>query len=296
MNRISSFQRLARRASVLVGGLMILTPSLSSAALTHRWSFNGNLNDSVGGQTAQILDPDNNPGTGGAATLDANQVTLAGGGNFDSSFVDLGPNIFGSGNQVTFEIWATQNAVQNWGRIFDIGNGTTAVGDGSIQDTFIMSWTRGTTLAQDRIEYRLATSAPGGAQNNLVDDTNAPYSLGTEFHIVMSLDNTTPSSTLLTWYSAPSSATDLGPFQGSFTSSIDLNEFTDTVAWLGRSHWSGDATATASFNEFRVYDTVLTGTQLESFHDLGPNVVPEPTAFAMAALCGIGLITRRRRR
>lgn len=284
------------RALALVCAVAVLMPTASSAALTHRWSFNGDLTDSVGGQTAQILDPDNNPATGGAATLGPNAVTLAGGANLQSSYIELGPDVLGTGPGTTLELWATQITVQNWSRIFDLGSSAEVFGDASVIDTFIMSWTRGTQFAQDRIEFRLSTSAPNGAQGLLFDDSNAPYELNTEYHIVMTLENSNPDFNVLTWYSAPSGAADLGPARGSLFSSIDITEFNDAVAWLGRSHWSGDATANASFNEFRTYDAVLTESELETNHDLGPNQIPEPSAMALAALCGIGFLSRRRRR
>lgn len=272
----------------------LLAPVLCSAALTNRWSFNGDLTDSVGGRTAQLLDADNNPATGGGAVFEPNQIRLQGGDNLSSTYIELGPNIFGTGNMVTFEIWATQDAVQNWSRIFDIGSDATPTNDAG--DTFIMSWTRGTAINQDRIEYRMSNTAPGGVQGMLVDDTNAPYTFGQEYHIVLSMDNRTANSTVVSWWSAPSNAGDLGPMKGSFTSTIDLNEFRDNTAWLGRSHWAGDATASASYNEFRVYDHLLSVNERELSHDRGPNVIPEPSAFALAGMCGVALILRRRRR
>ncbi|CAN5480445.1 hypothetical protein BH23VER1_BH23VER1_19100 [soil metagenome] len=273
----------------------LVVPSLASAALTHRWSFNGDLTDSVGGQTAQILDPDNNPATGGGATLTGSSVNLAGGVNLESSYVSLGSGLLGTTGTATLELWATQQTVQNWGRIFDIGSDATTTGDAG--DTFIMSWTQGTDINADRVEYRLANAAPGGNQGMVGDNTNAPYVLGTEFHIVMTLDNTVPNSTVLTWYSAPSGAATLGPAQGSFTSTIDIDEFGDNTAWLGRSHWAGDNTATADYNEFRTYDTVLTPAELELSHSLGPNtVIPEASLLTMLSIAGCTFILRRRRR
>ena len=62
-------------AFVLTGG--------TSTELVHRWSFNGNLNDSIGGQTAKRV---------GNVTTDGRQYSLAG-GSYGSSYVDFGSGI-----------------------------------------------------------------------------------------------------------------------------------------------------------------------------------------------------------
>ena len=76
------------------------------------------------------------------------------------------------------------------------------------------------------------------AVKQYVDDTNQPYTLNTEFHIVMEL-NPVGSSTVVTWYSAPSGNANLGAAQGTFTKNISLANLLDTEDNLGRSFWSG---------------------------------------------------------
>ena len=226
---------------------------LSSAAigqaadLAHRWSFNGNLKDSVGGKDAVIVDQGANN-----ATLSNTAVALAGGGKDASDYVDLPDRILSSlGNSATIEVWATQRAIQNWSRVFDFGSSTT--------HNVFMSWTRGTALAQDRVEWL----SPSG--NFTQDDTMAPYTLGTEFHIVFVFQ---PGS--VTWYGAPVDAADLGAAQGTATTAAVLSSLDDTNCWLGRSQY-GDNTASATYNELRFWKGVLTAEELEALHDLGPN-------------------------
>ena len=159
-----------------------------AADLAHRWSFNGDLTDSVGGQDAVIVDQGANN-----ATLSDTAVTLAGGGKDGSDYIDLADRILSSlGDSATIEIWATQVSVQNWSRIFDFGSSTT--------HNVFMSWTQGTTATADRVEWL------GPAGNNTSDNTNAPYTLGTEYHIVFVFDGAT-----VTWYTAPAGDADLGP-------------------------------------------------------------------------------------
>ena len=69
----------------------------TSAVLTHRWSFNGNLVDSVGGATAQKI---------------------------GSRAFNLGRGLVKGGDAFTFEVWATPQVKpkDNWPRIFDWGS------------------------------------------------------------------------------------------------------------------------------------------------------------------------------
>ncbi|HOV77193.1 MAG TPA: hypothetical protein PLS24_04145, partial [Sedimentisphaerales bacterium] len=170
-------------AFVVVGSMA----AANAAELAHRWSFNGDLKDSVGGKDAVIVDL-------GASnvTLSETQATMAGGAKDTSDYIDLPDGILSAlGDFATIEVWATQNAIQNWSRIWDFGSSTT--------HNVFMSWTVATTLTNDRVEW----VGPNGTVTR--DGSNAPYTLGTEFHVVFVFQ---PGS--ITWYSAPSNAVDLG--------------------------------------------------------------------------------------
>jgi concanavalin A-like lectin/glucanase superfamily protein len=217
-----------------------------AAELAHRWSFNGDVEDSVGGQDAVIVDLGAND-----ALLSDTEVTLTGGAKGSSDYIDLADNILSSlGNTVTFEAWATQISVQNWSRIFDFGTSTT--------ENVFMSWTSATDLNTDRVEWV-------GAANATVNNSNAPYELGTEYHIVCVFE---PGS--VTWYTAPADDSDLGPAKGSFEITNELSSLNDTNCWLGRSQWE-DNTANASYNEVRLWVGAASQEELEKFHDLGPD-------------------------
>jgi hypothetical protein len=80
------------------------------------------------------------------AILSDTEITLTGGGKGTSDYIDLPDGIVSSlGDAVTFEAWATQISVQNWSRIFDFGTSTS--------ENVFMSWTSGTTLNADRVEW-----------------------------------------------------------------------------------------------------------------------------------------------
>jgi hypothetical protein len=229
--------------------------TMQAAELAHRWSFNGDPVDSVGGQDAVIVDVGAND-----ATLSDTAVTLTGGGKDSSDYIDLPDHILSSlGDSATIEVWATQVSIQNWSRLWDFGSSTT--------HNVFMSWTNATTLTQDRVEW----VGPNGT--NTVDSTNAPYTLGTQFHVICVFDGGT-----VTWYSAPADDPDLGAAQGSFQTQNRLSTLDDTNCWIGRSQWP-DNTANAIFNEFRLWKGAMTAEERETSHDLGPDGFRANTAY-----------------
>jgi hypothetical protein len=240
---------MGKKLAILTLALVVAGSAANAADLAHRWSFNGDLKDSVGGKDAVIVDL-------GASnvTLSETQATLAGGGKDTSDYIDLPDRILSSlGDSATIEVWATQNAIQNWSRIWDFGSSTT--------HNVFMSWSVGTTLTNDRVEW------VGSSGTVTRDGTNAPYTLGTEYHVVFVFQ---PGS--ITWYSAPAGAADLGPAKGTLQTTNLLSGLQDTNAWIGRSQW-GDNTASASFNEFRLWKGVLTEEEREKLHDQGPDTI-----------------------
>ena len=231
------------------------------AKLDHRWSFNGSLNDSVGASTAQVIDPDNDALVGGTTTLSSTDLLLGGGARATSAYAQLGTNLLQSKKTpVTLEFWATQASVQNWARIFDFGGGTT--------DYLFMSWTQGTNAATDQVEWVDAVTTGSG-------NTNQPYTVGTEFHIVMTIEPGAGanSGTLVTWYSNPANGSDLGSAQGTFSTTNQLAFLNDTFNYLGRSQWPGDNVANARYNEVRIWNGALSPDEREFLHDAGPEVI-----------------------
>ncbi len=233
------------------------TPTRS--LLTHRWSFNGNLNDSVGGSNATIVDVGAND-----ATLGSNEVTLTGGDPASSDYVDLGSNLLqGKMTPVTIELWATQNQVQQFGRIFDFNNNTT-------NEYLFMSWSAGTNLDSNRVGMKDGTET--------VLDLPGAYDLGTKYHIVMTLtpafNEGVTNGTQVRWYAAPAgNANPLGVQKGSFVSPNHLVTLNDVHNWLGHSIWPGDSTASASYDEVRIWDGKLTDVERELFQVSGPDVI-----------------------
>lgn len=233
-----------------------LTVANPGAGLKNRWSFNGSLADSVGGQNAAVVEVGANN-----TSLSATQITLTGGTQAASDYVDLGDQVLPNGTTpVTIELWATPLSVQNWSRIFDFGSATT--------ENLFMSWTRGTTLAQDRVEW---VDTAGTTTSN---DTCQPYTLGVEVHIAMVIEPGagTGGTTRVTWYRAAATNSVLGVARGSFDTTNTLAMLNDTNCWLGRSQWP-DNTANASYNEVRIWNRALSAGDLQALHTTGPDAV-----------------------
>lgn len=233
--------------------------SPTRAQLRHRWSFNGNLADSVGGITASLPDPDSNPSTG-AATLGAQNVLLSGGSYATASYIKLGngPLLGGLRTPVTIELWATQISIQNWSRIFDFGTNSNRY--------LFMSWSRGTASGQDRVEWKDGTTSA-------VNESIAPYSTGVPWHIVMIIEprSGTAGTTLVRWHAAPAGNSSIGFAKGSFETPNTLVNLNDALCYLGRSQYTADNTANARYDEFRIWNGVPNQSTLEMQHLLGPD-------------------------
>jgi fibronectin-binding autotransporter adhesin len=241
-------------ATIISNGTLRLTTV--GLGLAHRWSFNGNLTDSVGGQNATVVDVGANN-----TTLSASEITLAGGAQASSDYVDLGDQVLPNGTTpVTIELWAKQISVQNWSRIFDFGAAT--------GENLMMSWTRGTALTQDRVEW---VDTAGITTSN---DTCQPYTLGVEFHIALVIEPGAGAggTTRVTWYRAASTNSVLGAARGTFDTPNTLAIMNDTNCWLGRSQWP-DNTANASYNEVRTWNRALSATELQTLHAAGADAV-----------------------
>jgi hypothetical protein len=245
------------------------------AKLSHRWSFTGNLNDSVGGSNAQVAN-DTPANIGFSSSQNATSYTLNGGTKPSSDYLNLGGNLLsslqtGGVQPVTIELWATQNAIQNWSRIFDIGknDGVNPINNESLR----MIWTQGTNINTDQVawEGQAGAGAPG----------NAPYVLAVPYHIIMTItpavftNGVIVTGARVTWYSAPASSSQSGGHslysaKGSFNTASDLRALVDSAWTLGRSMF-GDNTASASYDEVRIWKGALSETELELFQLIGPN-------------------------
>ena len=88
-------------------------PKVAADGLLHRWDFNGDLKDSVGGSDATIV---------GNVITDGQQYKTPGGSS-GSAYIDLGDNLVPCECEaVTLEFWATQDYRGSYDRRFDFGS------------------------------------------------------------------------------------------------------------------------------------------------------------------------------
>ena len=223
--------------------------------LAHRWSFNGNLTDSVGSSNATVADVGANN-----TTLSSSDITLTGGSRTASDYVSLGSGLLPKdGTPVTIELWVTQVAFQAWARVFDVGASST--------ENLFMAWGQ-TSASSDRVEWKDGTTTTK-------DNTIAPYASGTKYHIAMVIEPGAGAAgaTRVTWYAATASAGSLGAAKGTFDTTNTLANLTDTNFWLGRSEYTSDLTANATYDEVRIWNRAFTASELNALHTLGPDSV-----------------------
>ncbi len=86
--------------------------------LKHRYSFQTNAVDSVGGANGTLVGP--NGGT--AATINNGLILPGGGGPGFSGYVSLPSGMLTNINSISVEVWVTQSAPQTWAEIWDFAN------------------------------------------------------------------------------------------------------------------------------------------------------------------------------
>jgi hypothetical protein len=76
----------------------------------------------------------------------------------------------------------------------------------------------------------------------------------------------------------------------------ELGDLNDVNNWLGRSNWTADANLNGTFDEFRIYNSALSGSEVAASLAAGPNtLIPEPSS-GLLSLLGLGILIRVRRR
>jgi Bacterial TSP3 repeat len=243
------------------------TSSPLKAALLHRWSFNGNLTDTVGNSNATIIDVGAND-VAYDSTTSPTKITMTGGAKDSSDYIKLGSNLVPKNTEpFTLELWAKQEGVQNWSRIFDFNSSTS--------EYLMMSWTTGTNAATDRLDFVDSVQGVNGAASTsfYVDNKNQ-WGTANEYHIILEVKPLAGSdgTTKVTVYSAPSTATTMGAAKFSGETKINLVNFNDALDALGYSAWP-DNTANATYNEVRMWSGNLTSYVRDLLQTQGPDTI-----------------------
>ena len=219
-----------------------------AAELTHRWSFNGDWSDSVGGLQSSAT------AYGTYVSLYGNRVHMGYGAcTHGTGYVDLGTNMLDTA-AATIEIWARHDGVMNWSRVFDYGADNTHY--------FALCWTWGTNYARDRAGMKNPSEIA-------VDDTMAPYEIGTDYHVAVTFEKS-GDATLVRWQRRDAATGELQK-SGSMTMPDGIQKIVNPVLYLGHSQYSSDKDALAAYDEVRLWRGVLTDAQLSASAAAGPD-------------------------
>ncbi len=222
---------------------------LIDTALTHRWSFNDDWSDSVGGAAAQK--------TGTYAALYGGRVhTGYGGCGHDTGNVNLGANLLDT-DEATIELWVRQDGVEKYSRVFTYGQDSSQ---------FIhMAWSSDTDISKDEV----GAKSPGTSQGIYKQNTMAPYEIGTDYYIAMTFRRQ-GDAMLVSWQRRDAGTGELQK-SGSLTMTQGIHTFTDPIPYLGRSVYTGNCDAMAAYDEVRIWRGVLTDGQLAASAAAGPD-------------------------
>ena len=215
--------------------------------LTHRWSFNGDYSDSVGGADAVKC--------GTYVSLYGGRVHMGYGScKHGTGYVNLGTNMLDT-TSATIEIWARQDGVHEWSRVFDYGKDTSQF--------FCLSWSRNENINQDQVGAR---SSGGSWEKN---DSIAPYEIGTDYYIAVTFERQ-GDKTVAKWQRRDAATGELQKY-GSLTMGTGIHTFENPVLYLGYSQHSNNEDALAAYDEVRVWRGVLTDAQLAASAAAGPD-------------------------
>ncbi len=252
----------ATNAGVSATATRTVTVAPYVSPLKNRYSFNEGSGtavvDSVGGANGTIL--------GANATRDASQVILPGGASATEAYIDFPNNIMSGLTNVTIEGWVTINGNRAWSRIFDFGTGSageiagpggTATGTGYI----FLSAQQGADLNHQRASLK----ADGQAEQNADGSFSTPLAVQTHFAYVYNATGNA-GSPQLTYYRN-------GAAVGTANVTYTLAQITCLNNWLGRSNYTADANLQAGFNEFRVWSSPMSATEVAASANAGPDTV-----------------------
>ena len=239
---------------VLNDATLRLSGETATLTLVHRWSFNGDLADSVGGQTASQIGCD-------FVELGTGQGIKLSGGDHGTTCVDLGSNVLPTdGNGVTIELWARQDSANvNNVRMLDFGDSTI--------HAILMGWRSGGANT-DFVIVRYSPQPQALTLNELT-----PYSVGTMYHIALTVSqNGDGTWTVCAYKQDAKSGATLKATTFTAPSGWSLANFVQTHAYLGRA-FDGDNTkdADATYDEVRIWNGVLTEAQLSANAVAGPD-------------------------
>jgi len=227
------------------------------AVLAHRYGFNGDTLDSIGGANGTNV---------GNAVVNATNVVLDGS---LGTYVSLPGGIISSYQAVTIEAWVSFGNTAAWSRLFDFGStagfGTNTTGP--INFMWCAPLTGYGTLRCD-----VATAA--GFANV---DFGAPLNNQT-VHLVVTYD---PANGFMAIYT-----NGVADLVNAGIANVPLSSVSSDDAFIGKSQFPADSYLTATVDEFRIYNGRLFNDEMVSANILGPNAVLNPVTSLTVSVSG----------
>ena len=213
--------------------------------LIHRWSFSGDLTDSIGGRDARA--------EGGEISFKKGEVVITP----QSGYVNLGENVIipSKDGELTIEIWATQYSINNWSRVF-------AIPDNWGDNDFYWSWNWGTQ--PNKWQWKVAGF---GCWNKTIGDGLRP---GVEHYFSVKYYKNAegcPAFTVFVFRGGNYYWGRNEPLSGQLFAS-------HRAFWLGKSACGNDSQADASYNEVRIWNRALADEEIKLSAKTGPDKVP----------------------
>jgi len=278
----------------------LLFVSSAQAALTHRYSFTTNANDSIGTAHGTVVGTNGSVSGGQLVLANVNESSQNPGAT--GAFLDLPNQLISStatpAGVVTVEMWLTIQAHHDWAAAFSAG--TSIHGENTSDccnddQPYIQVIPRTGDGGQGN-DVRVTSNSTGGPEG-WVDDLGAAngtdLTLGQQEHLVSIFDQSGGLPGTITVYRN-------GALMGTaaIAANLDLKTFAPAVdnnIWVGKSQWP-DSLMTGSVNELRIYNSSLSAGEALANFAAGPDaVVPEPATVALASLVLVGgLVVRRR--
>lgn len=272
--------------------VLAMTALPAHAVLVHRYSFDGNANDSVGTAHGTVVDVGVPTAvyTNGQLDLSANTGQPSNAITEDA-YLDL-PNLIienaansGTSGAITLEWWFTESTKRTWARIGDFAGplaegGSEGVTNNGAVPYLMVAPSSGRSGANTRIE--MTNQVPGGEQMLSIGGAAGPVA-GTQYHVVAVYNKNdtqggaNPGGTMNLYLNGvpatPGGTNNSGQIQETF----NLNDLNDEDNWLGRSQWP-DPVFDGLFNEFRIYDNALNAFEVASNFAGGPDALPVPVS------------------
>lgn len=214
-------------------GQNAVLPSSLSTGLVLYYPMDGNTNDASGNNINGTI-------AGGVTAtknrFDATSTALAFNGS--NGYIDVPDGVYFNGSDFSISSWVKMNSYGSWARLMDFGNGPA-------NNNVLVGLTNGTT-GRPAAEIYVSTATGGQITSPSTTLPVAQWALLT-----------------YTWSNGTGRLYINGTQVVSGTQATP-NNILRTLNYIGRSNWSNDAYANASFDDFRIYNRMLSVSEIRS--------------------------------